>query len=436
VGCRKGSPDDPPRPTLLTSRETVQPEIGERACGTRGQQMNKTAVSPATSEGIDEGTRKDSSPQTVRGTVVELQASEEVTFSDLVLAHYFRQTSLYQAAQIGATSEDAELAQAADSAYRNRLKIFQHEHGQIIRAYWCTYEISGVAITEEKIRGPWWRLRRIERRERLYAATDWATRDSPELAHQLHKIDNLSVRADEILRGTAENIAMQLLACAASHVLSYVDRKGGPPRDPVTLRKIVDRSNDELADVRHHYQRAGENATRLVYAGGMLRGAVLLAILGSIGGLVLWAAGTFDRDATTTWTILATLAAGGMGAAVSVLLRMAKGSFSQDYELGRKVNRRLAMARPFVGAAFAVMIFLLLKSGLVDIGGLSTKKQTIYFYAAVGFLAGFSERWARVIIGGVFGEHEPAKGQDKPNADPEDAELDEGTRPKRLAGTP
>ena len=93
------------------------------------------------------------------------------------------------------------------------------------------------------------------------------------------------------------------------------------------------------------------------------------------------------------------------------------------------------MARPFVGAAFAVMIYLLLKSTLVDIGGLSRKDQTIYFYAAVGFLAGFSERWARVIIGGVVGEHEPSKALEKPNADPEDAELNEATKPKRLAGT-
>jgi hypothetical protein len=396
--------------------------------------MNKTAAKPVTNKGIDGG-RTDPSPQTVRGTLVELHESEKVTFSDLVLAHYFRQTSLYQAAQIGATSEDAELARAADAAYRNRLKIFQREHGQIIRAYWCTYEISGVAITEERIPGPWWRLRRIERRERLHAATDWATRDSPELAHQLHKIDNLSVRADEILRGTAENIAMQLLACAASHVLSYVDRQGGPPRDPVTIRKIVGRSNEELAEVRHQYQRAGENATRIVYAGGMLRGAILLAVLAGIAGLILWAAGAFNQDAATTWTILATLAAGGIGAAVSVLLRMAKGSFSQDYELGRKVNRRLAMARPFVGAAFAVMIFLLLKSGLVDVGALSAKDQTIYFYAAVGFLAGFSERWAQVIIGGVLGEPERTAGHDKRSADSEDAELEEGTTPERLAGT-
>jgi hypothetical protein len=241
----------------------------------------------------------------------------------------------------------------------------------------------------------------------MHAETDWATRDCPELAHQLHKIDNLAVRADEILRGTSENIVMQLLLAAASHVLSYVDRKGGPPRDPAAIKKIVARSEAELADTRHHYRRAGENSSRIVYAGGMLRGLCLLAALTAIAGLILWAAHDFHRHPTATWTLLATVAAGGMGAAVSVLLRMAKGSFSQDYEVGRKTTRRLAMARPFVGAAFAVMIYLLLKSGLVDIGGLNSNQQTIYFYAAVAFLAGFSERWARVIVGGVIGGDEP-----------------------------
>jgi hypothetical protein len=124
---------------------------------------------------------------------------------------------------------------------------------------------------------------------------------------------------------------MQLLLSAASHILSYLDRKGGPPSDPPTIRKIVARSNAELSDIRHHYQRAAENSTRIVYAGGMLRGTLLLAALGGIAGLVLWAAGAFEQHSTATWTILATVAAGGAGAAVSVLLRMARGSFSQDY---------------------------------------------------------------------------------------------------------
>jgi hypothetical protein len=322
--------------------------------------------------------------EVVGGALAQLKENEKVPFTDLVFVHHLRQTALYRAAQIDATADDAAAARAADEAYRNHLKVFEYEHGPIVRSYWCTYAISGVAITEKEFRHAWWQLWRLDKRERLHAATDWATRDSPELAHQLHKVDNLSVRADEVLRGTPESIAMQLLACAASHTLSYVDRKGGPPRDPATIRRIISGSEAELAAIRHHYQRAGENATRIVYAGGMLRGAVLLAALGGSAGLVLWAAHAFARNPTTVWTILATIAAGGMGAAVSVLLRMAKGSFDQDYELGHKTTRRLAMARPFVGAAFAVMIFLLLKSGLIDVGGLSTKDQTIYFMPLSG----------------------------------------------------
>jgi hypothetical protein len=372
------------------------------------------------------------SAEAVRGGLVQVKDNEKVPFTDLVFVHHLRQTALYRAAQMDATAGDAAAARAADEVYRNHLKVFEHEHGPIVRSYWCTYEISGIAITEKEFRHPWWQLWRLDKRERMHAATDWATRDSPELAHQLHKIDNLSVRADEVLRGTPENIAMQLLACAASHILSYVDRKDGPPRDPATIRKIINGSEAELAAIRHHYQQAGENATRIVYAGGMLRGAVLLAALGGAAGLVLWAAHGFAKNPTTAWTILATVAAGGMGAAVSVLLRMAKGSFDQDYELGRKTTRRLAMARPFVGAAFAVMIFLLLKSGLVDVGGLTSKDQTIYFYAAVGFLAGFSERWARVIIGGVFGAGDDERKDKQKTLDPTSKEAP-GNNSHRLA---
>jgi len=345
-------------------------------------------------------------PQRLHTALPELEDGEQVSFADLVLAHHLRQRRMYEAA--GSNAYDVALAELADRAYQTRLERFQAEHGTIKRAYWCTYEISAVAITEQEARLPWWRLRRTEMRRGMHAETDWATRDSPELAHQLHKIDNLAVRADEILRGTSEKIVMQLLLAAASHVLSYVDREHGPPHAPDAIKRIVARSEAELADIRQHYRRAGENSSRIVYAGGMLRGVCLLAALTASAGLILWAANDFHRHRMATWTLLATIAAGGMGAAVSVLLRMAKGSFSQDYEVGRKTTRRLAMARPFVGAAFAVMIYLLLKSGLVDIGGLKSNQQTIYFYSAVGFLAGFSERWARVIVGGVIGGDEPS----------------------------
>jgi hypothetical protein len=352
----------------------------------------------------------------MRAPLPALEGDEKVTFADLVLAHHLRQKRLYDAATAAGSSDALAHAEAADKAYQTRLEMFQAAHGTIARAYWCTYQVSAVAITEENVRLPWWRLRRSEARRHIHAETDWATRGAPELAHQLHTIDNLAVRADEILRGTAENITMHLLLAAATHVLSYVDRKDGAPTDPATIKTIVQRSNAELADIRRYYRQAGENATRIVYAGGMLRGAALLTTLTTLAGLVLWSAHDFHVHRISTWTILATIAAGGLGASVSVLLRMARGNFRQDYEVGRKTTRRLAMARPFVGAAFAIMIYLLLRSGLVHIGGLRPGDETIYFYAAVGFLAGFSERWARVIISGVIGDDEPPP-QPQPTSD-------------------
>jgi hypothetical protein len=248
----------------------------------------------------------------------------------------------------------------------------------------------------------WWRLRRTETRRRMHAETDWATRDCPELAHQLHKIDNLAVRADKILRGTSENIVMQLLLAAASHVLSYVDRIDGARRDAAAIKKVVARSEAELVDVRQHYRRAGENASRIVYAGGMLRGTCLLAALTGLAGLILWAAG----DLTATTKRPGHCSQLSVPAAWERLSASCCGWPKDHYEVGRKTTRRLAMARPFVGAAFAVVIYLLLRSGLVDVGGLTNEQQTIYFYAAVGFLAGFSERWARVIVVGVIGDDE------------------------------
>jgi hypothetical protein len=350
-----------------------------------------------------------------------LRTGESVSFAELVLAHFLRQRELYLAARRGIPADELELVGPAEQAYRERLAAFEAEHGKIQRAYWCTYEISAVALTEQDVPLPWWRWPiRHEQRIRLHAETDWATRNCPELTNQLHKIDNLAVRADEVLRGTGERIAMQLLLAAASHVLSYVDCENGPPTGANKVAKIVDRSDRELAHIRRHYHRAASNASRIVYAGGMIRGTAYLGIATALVGLVLWLAGTFDEHSETIWTLFACLAAGGLGAGLSVLLRMARSGFDQDYEVGRKATRKLAMARPFVGAAFAVAIFLLLKSGLVDLG----QDDTVYFYAAIGFLAGFSERWARVIVGGALGGTAAPPSPPAPDTDGE-AELDD-----------
>jgi hypothetical protein len=73
-------------------------------------------------------------------------------------------------------------------------------------------------------------------------------------------------------------------------------------------------------------------------------------------------------------------------------------TFTLDYEVGRRSIRRLGSFRPFIGAIFALVLYFALRGNLLQIKP-ATGHATIYFYAALAFLGGFSERWARVVLG-------------------------------------
>jgi hypothetical protein len=93
---------------------------------------------------------------------------------------------------------------------------------------------------------------------------------------------------------------------------------------------------------------------------------------------------------------------GAVGAILSVMTRMAKrNGFALDFEVGRKSMRRLGGLRPWIGAMFALALYLALKSSLVEF--FQHVDHGIYYYATIGFLAGFSERWAKVLLSNVDG---------------------------------
>jgi hypothetical protein len=79
----------------------------------------------------------------------------------------------------------------------------------------------------------------------------------------------------------------------------------------------------------------------------------------------------------------------------------AKSGFDLDYEVGRKSVRFLGALRPWIGALFAFALYVAMKSNLVDIA--PKLERSLYFWAAIAFFAGFSERYAKVLIGGALG---------------------------------
>jgi hypothetical protein len=99
------------------------------------------------------------------------------------------------------------------------------------------------------------------------------------------------------------------------------------------------------------------------------------------------------------------------------------GSGFIDYEVGRPSLRRVGSFRPIIGAVFGFVVFLALKSGLVQLQP-GAESQSAYFYATLAFLAGFSERRAMVMLGGA---EKMLGGSDGTGGD------DSGSSPRRRA---
>jgi hypothetical protein len=324
-----------------------------------------------------------------------------ISFAEVVWAHFERQKEI-----------EASIANGPwEREYRRRLKLFKAEHGEITESYWCRYEASGVALTEKKRpRSPTNPLRR-DSILRLHAATDWRTESAPEIASSIHRWETVGIKATEVLRETSQKISLSRIFAAITRLLAFADREpGAKPMPGTSLAGVLKEQKAELAEVDDYYVRAGENAARIVYFRGMLWGTALFAFLVGGGFLLAWWIGWLDPRDEPTYTLFLTLALGAAGAILSVMTRMARrNGFNLEFEVGRKSMRRLGALRPWIGAMFALAVYLALKSHLVEF--LQGESHGIYFYTTIGFLSGFSERRAKVLLdnaGGVMASEAPA----------------------------
>jgi hypothetical protein len=324
--------------------------------------------------------------------VVAAESQPQVSFAELVWAHHERQKEVYAGVRDG----DWEME------YRRRLALFTAEHGRIVESHWCRFEASGIALTEQPRPRKLSNLFRRESALRLHTATDWRTANAPLVASYLHRWETAAIKAGEVLRETSEQIALSWIYAATSRLLAFADRRTNSKAASTADRDaVLEEQEKELERVDAYYCRAAENSARLVYFKGMILGLLVLAALA--GGVLLagWAIGWLDPRDVPTYTLFASIGMGAAGAVFSVMTRMAKkGGFDLDYEVGRKPIRFLGGLRPWIGALSALVLYLALESGLVEI--LSGSAHGIYYFATIAFLAGFSERRAKVILDGVL----------------------------------
>lgn len=327
-------------------------------------------------------------------------ATSAVSFGEVVWAHHQRQQKeVYKDALVGDWHDE----------YKRRLDLFCAQHGDIVEAYWCRYEASGVVLTEKQLPR---RLTSFSRHSimKLHTATDWRTANAPVIASTLFRWQTAAIKAGEVLRDTSERIALYRIFAASTRLLAFVDRKGDNASiTHAELDAVVKDHGREIADLNDYYGRAGENGARIVYFRGMLWGTAALALLLGVSFLVAWWFGWIDPHDEPTYTLFVAVAMGAAGAILSVMTRMAKDGFTLEFEVGRKSIRHLGGIRPWIGALSAFVVYLAIKSDLVEF--LQGREKGIYFYATIAFVSGFSERRAKVLLNSIAGDDDRGRGR-------------------------
>jgi hypothetical protein len=296
-----------------------------------------------------------------------------ITFSELVYTHF----AWWREERNGGACEQT----AGD--YHRMLRRFEREHGRVVQSFWCSHVESGVVLTESP--------RGLGRKSgfTLHRETDWATKRFPEIAVQLHRCDELAIKARTVLTGVRQRICLHLVAAAAGHLLSLVD-SASAPHSSADRRAALKEEQEAVARAERYYRDAANGQAEIIYFAGMA--AVALAV--SIG------AGLFLRF---EWKVgVAALVAGAIGAVVSVIQRINARSFHVDYDVGRPYAFFLGGLRPLIGGAFAVALAFAFDSGMLHLPISSSKsKDTHLALVVISFLAGFSERWAQDTLASV-----------------------------------
>ncbi len=264
------------------------------------------------------------------------------------------------------------------------MKRFERVYGPMEMVHFGQRARVGVALT----------LRRtlasrvgFSRSANLHIVTDCDL--PPSLVRLLGRARQLADGARELLLGRPRRTCLERIYDVTVQILCQAELQppGTAPSD-----EAVSAIAAEFDEIDRYYQPHARVKLLLNYLLGMISGAGLMALFGYL--LQAWTETLGDRPALYTAFV-----AGGIGAVVSAMVRISTKGFELPQEMGRLRTSFAGAFRPVIGCIFAVLVFAFLASGLSTSLGLPPDtQQRIYFVLVIGFLSGFSERFAKDIL--------------------------------------
>jgi hypothetical protein len=171
----------------------------------------------------------------------------------------------------------------------------------------------------------------------------------------------------------------------------HADEASDPlPAPGPTFTTELDNYRAELDLVHQQFQDDIQRRVQSRYWQGAIVGMILVAAISTVVGMIFWWKGTSAAYGVA-------IPAGGLGALVSLLQRMSSGRLVLDVSASRDLLELFGAVRPLIGAVFGLAITALFAGGLIPAVQIPEGRE-LAFYAAVGFLAGFNERWAQDML--------------------------------------
>jgi hypothetical protein len=318
--------------------------------------------------------------ETVTVVAQPVPDAHTVTFTELVYAHFAWWHNRH------GLRDHSRAGQVYDTARAT----FEERHGEIVNSYWCSNVESAVALTQKRrgggVFGQLWSFHR---------ETDWATQDYPEVASELHRCDELAVRATAVLTGVRQRICLQLVVASAAHLLSLVDARARDSDDSATAAALA-KERTAIDKAEAYYREAANGQAQMVYFGGMALVTIVLSLIATVWLTLSWA------------TPVAALIAGAIGAVISVVQRITSGKFTLETDVGG-YPFFLGGLRPLIGGVFAMAISFAFSGGLLHtpVAANETVDHRRLALLVIGFIAGFSERWAQDTLTSVVPAAKP-----------------------------
>lgn len=365
-------------PAETTSSE---PGLKETAAGDnlRAEDPSPRADDDAGGEGAEIRERKSALEDALK--------DDSVDFADVIRLRHWQ------------TGDDAQLKTLGNAYYDRALAAFQQAHGGTDLLI-AVFGDSGTGVYLTPDGTFYWTI--IQRAIRF----DWSE------AHELlFRIDAVAEQAREWwLRPKEESGGERMSAQLRPHldraqsltsaILAAINTENLRHRADLNPDDPTDTYKRNLALLRAELERAerllliaAQRHAQIRYGAGMLQGTVAIAVFCLVlGAIFYW------RQVPAFYAIA--LPAGAIGALLSVLQRMTSGSLRLDVHAGDKMLNAFGLLRPIVGAAFGMALFALITGGLLPPVEVPAGASPAAFWAGIGFLAGFNERFAQDMLVG------------------------------------